>query len=100
MKKEPLLNVDGHSDAVANATEEVLTMACETGEQAVAGAKLGEVPAGMMPGEVYVHAAGGAGILLKNDGQIQIRGKVSLQGEMDVTGALRVNGLPVAVQIS
>ncbi len=79
--------------------EEVLTMACETGEQAVAGAKLGEVPAGMMPGEVYIHAAGGAGILLKNDGQIQIRGKVSLQGEMDVTGALRVNGLPVAVQI-
>lgn len=79
--------------------EEVLTMACETGEQAITGAKLGEVPAGMAPGEVYIHAAGGAGILLKNDGQIQIRGKVSLVGDMDVTGGLRVNGLPVAVQI-
>ena len=58
-------------------------------EQCVCGGKQAEVPKGMQPGEVYLHSSGGASVLLRAGGQIEIRGSV------EITGGLTVNGLPV-----
>lgn len=68
---------------------EVLTVQCATGETAVSGQRMDAPPAGMQPGEVYLHSSGGASVLLRAGGQIEIRGSV------EITGGLTVNGLPV-----
>lgn len=56
-------------------------------ERCAAGTKMPPVPEGMLPGEVYIRSAGGASAYLKNDGRIELRGRVS------ITGGLTVNGL-------
>ena len=68
--------------------EEALLLRCGDGE-AVAGV-LSAASAGLQPGEVCVFSAGGATLLLKNDGT------VLLTGNVEVTGTLKINGAPVA----
>ena len=58
-----------------------------------------DAPPGMQPGEVYLHASGGASVLLRRTGQIEIHGSVKLTGNVEVTGSLTVNGLPVQVGV-
>jgi len=58
-------------------------------EQCVAAAKQAEAPAGMKPGEAYIHA-GRSSIWLHSDGQIE------LSGNVNVRGVLRINGIPCA----
>lgn len=67
--------------------EEALLIRCG-GEEAVVGT-VAAAPAGLQPGEVCVYSAGGASILLKNDGRVLITGNV------EVTGTLKVNGAAV-----
>jgi len=57
----------------------------------VAGAKQTVAPTGLRPGEVYIHAEGGS-VYLKNDGTVELRGRILLTGQVEVTGGLRVNG--------
>ena len=54
-------------------------------EQCVAGMKQGEIPGGMRPGDVYLHA-GDAAVWLRSDGTLELRGNVK------VTGTLTING--------
>lgn len=70
--------------------EETVVLRCGS-VSAAAGAVLSEWPAGLACGEVCVRSAGGASVLLKNDGSVEITGSVN------VTGALRVNGKTVTV---
>lgn len=56
-------------------------------EQCVAGKAQEEAPAGMLPGEVYLHS-GAASVWLRKDGSILLMGNVS------VVGNLTVNGIP------
>jgi len=56
-------------------------------EQCVAGREQEEPPAGMLPGEIYLHA-GDAFLWLRKDGSILLNGNVA------VTGNLTVNGIP------
>ena len=56
-------------------------------EQCVAGREQEEPPAGMLPGEIVLHA-GGASVWLRKDGSILLNGRVN------VTGSLAVNGIP------
>ena len=67
---------------------QALLLRCGDGE-AVAGV-LSAAPAGLQPGEVCVFSAGGATLLLKNDGT------VLLTWNVEVTGTLKINGAPVA----
>lgn len=77
------------------AGEAVLVIKGGTGgeESCVAGARQTDAPKELLPGEVYIHAKGG-GIYLKNDGTVELRGHIVLKGQVDVEGALRVNGEP------
>lgn len=45
-----------------------------------------ELPVDMQEGEVYIISAGNASLHLKNDGTIQIKGNVSVNGRMFVNG--------------
>ena len=56
-------------------------------EQCVAGREQEEPPAGMLPGEIVLHA-GGTSVWLRKDGSILLNGRVN------VTGSLAVNGIP------
>ena len=58
-------------------------------EQCVAGIEQPEPPAGMVPGEIVLHA-GGSSVWLRKDGSILLNGRVN------VTGSLTVNGIPCA----
>ena len=49
----------------------------------------------VQPGEVYLSAAPGAGILLRPDGTIQLKGTLRLTGTLTVQGGLTVNGREV-----
>lgn len=59
-------------------------------EQCVCGGKQAEAPAGMKPGEVYLHVPGGSSIYLRKNGDIELTGRVCIDG------ALVVNGQPYA----
>ena len=54
-------------------------------EQCVAGREQKTVPAGMQPGEVFLHA-GDAAVWLRKDGSILLRGRVSIEGTVTVNG--------------
>jgi len=75
------------------AGETVLVIKGGTGgeESCVAGAKQTNAPAGLRPGEVYIHAEGGS-VYLKNDGTVELRGNIVLTGQVNINGTLRVNG--------
>ncbi len=75
--------------------ESVLVIKGGTGgeESCVAGAKQTGVPTEFRPGEVYIHAQSSS-VYLKNDGTVELRGRVVLTGQVEVNGALRVNGEP------
>lgn len=61
-------------------------------ESCVAGARQGETPDGLRPGEVYIHANGGS-VYLKNNGTVEVQGEgIVLNGRVDVNGSLYVNG--------
>ena len=55
-------------------------------EQCVAGARQAQVPAGMRPGEVYLFGPDGNTVYLRQDGGIELRGKVRIQGSLTVNG--------------
>ena len=69
--------------------DEALLIRCGD-EDAVAGVAVA-APPGMQPGEVCVFSAGGASVLLCNDGKVKITGSV------EISGTLRLNGAAVAV---
>ncbi|WP_369282753.1 hypothetical protein [Oscillibacter sp. GMB15532] len=75
------------------AGETVLVIKGGTGgeESCVAGAKQTDAPAGLRPGEVYIHANGGS-VYLKNDGTVELQGSIVLTGQVKINGALHVNG--------
>ena len=54
-------------------------------EQCVAGAKQ-RAPQGMEPGEVYLYGPGGGAVYLRKDGTVELRGTVSIQGQLVVNG--------------
>lgn len=75
--------------------ETVLVIKGGTGgeESCVAGAKQGDAPSGLHPGEVYIHAKGGS-VYLKNNGTVEVQGSgIVLKGRVDVNGLLYVNGV-------
>ena len=55
-------------------------------EQCVCGGKQAAVTKGMKPGEVYLYGPKGSSVYLRQDGTIQLTGRVA------VTGTLVVNG--------
>lgn len=57
-------------------------------EQCVAGMRQAAVPEGMLPGEVYLHAPGGAAVYLKQNGAVELRGEVEIKGQLVVNGEL------------
>ncbi len=66
-------------------------------EQCVAGTRPQEEARRIEPGEVYLYGPGGNSVYLKKDGSVEIRGsRVSVAGELAVSGRLTVNGRPYA----
>ena len=55
-------------------------------EQCVAGARQKQPPVALRPGEVCLYAPGGAWIRIRNDGSLELRGTVRIQGELIVNG--------------
>lgn len=55
----------------------------------VAGKKMAH-PSAPAPGEVYLSAAEGAGILLKTDGSIVLTGNLSVKGSLTVEGSVQM----------
>jgi hypothetical protein len=55
-------------------------------ETCAAGTKMPPAPPDMRPGEVLIRSAGGAEIRLKNDGGLELRGRVSIVGGLTVNG--------------
>ncbi len=54
-------------------------------EQCAAGMKQASAPAGMQPGEVYLHA-GKSSVWLHSDGTIDLTGKVNVRGSLWING--------------
>ena len=50
-------------------------------EQCVAGMEQAKIPAGMLPGEVYLYGPGGNSIYLRKNGDVEIRGSLTINGE-------------------
>lgn len=50
-------------------------------EQCVAGMQQKESPVGMQPGEVFLYGPGNNSIYLKQDGTVDIRGRLVINGE-------------------
>ena len=67
----------------------VVTMVCQGGETVILGA-LPETRQALAPGELCLKS-GGAEVFLRRDGHIELRGNVNVEG------ALTVNGDPVMV---
>ena len=44
------------------------------------------IPEGMGPGEVYLFTPGGNSVYLRSGGEIELRGKVRIQGSLTVNG--------------
>ena len=55
-------------------------------EQCVCGGKQAAVPKGMQPGEVYLYGPKGSSVYLRQDGTIQLTGRVSVNGQLIVNG--------------
>jgi hypothetical protein len=55
-------------------------------EQCVAGMKQADIPTGMRPGDVYLHA-GDAAVWLRSDGTLELRGNVQVTGRLTINGA-------------
>ena len=56
-------------------------------EQCVAGMKQASPPDGMLPGEIFLFAPGGASVFLRRDGSLEPKGvNVSIQGELSING--------------
>lgn len=66
-------------------------------EQCVAGARQGQEPEGMQPGEVYLYGPQGGTVYLRADGSVEVqsKGTVTLKGEtVSIEGLLLINGKP------
>ena len=50
-------------------------------EQCVAGMRQRTPPEGMLPGEVYLYGPGGNSVYLRQDGRVEIRGTLVINGE-------------------
>lgn len=50
-------------------------------EQSVTGMLQKEAPKGMLPGEVYLYGPGGNSIYLRQDGAVEIRGTLMINGQ-------------------
>jgi phage gp45-like len=62
-------------------------------ECCVAGAMPKDVPGGLRPGEICLHAPGGASVCLRRDGSAEIcGGTIVLRGAVSVAGSLSING--------
>lgn len=55
-------------------------------EQCVAGTRPQSAPASVRPGEVFLYGPGGNSIYLKEDGSVEIQGRVSITGSLTVNG--------------
>ena len=55
-------------------------------EHCVAGMKQDQIPEDMQPGEILVYGPGDNAIYLKQDGTIELRGRVEIQGSLVVNG--------------
>ena len=55
-------------------------------EQCVAGQQQALIPEGMGPGEVYLFTPGGNSVYLRSGGEIELQGKVRIQGSLTVNG--------------
>lgn len=55
-------------------------------EQCVCGGKQAEIPDGMKPGEVYLYGPGGNSVYLRKNGDIELKGRVSVDGLLVVNG--------------
>ena len=55
-------------------------------EQCVCGGKQAAVPKGMQPGEVYLYGPKGSSVYLRQDGTIQLTGRVAVNGQLIVNG--------------
>ena len=51
-----------------------------------AGQQQALIPEGMGPGEVYLFTPGGNSVYLRSGGEIELRGKVRIQGSLTVNG--------------
>lgn len=94
VRKLPVYGPGGYAWRPASG-ETVLVIKGGTGgeESCVAGAKQGEVPDELQPGEVYIHANGGS-VYLKENGTVEVQGDgIVLKGRVDVNGSLYVNGV-------
>mgnify|MGYP000674157347 CR=1 FL=1 len=52
----------------------------------MAGQQQALIPEGMGPGEVYLFTPGGNSVYLRSGGEIELRGKVRIQGSLTVNG--------------
>lgn len=52
-----------------------------------AGEKTAEPPKKFKDGEVFIKSAGGASIWLKNDGTVEISGRINIDGSLFLNGA-------------
>ena len=50
-------------------------------EQSVAGMLQKEAPKGMRPGEVYLYGPGGNSVYLRQDGTVEIQGRLMINGQ-------------------
>ena len=52
----------------------------------MAGQQQALIPEGMGPGEVYLFTPGGNSVYLRSGGEIELQGKVRIQGSLTVNG--------------
>lgn len=55
-------------------------------EQCVSGREQAAPPAGMQPGEVYIYGPAGGAVYLRQDGTVELRGRVEINGHLTVNG--------------
>ena len=55
-------------------------------EQCVVGARQGVAPKGMQPGEVFLSGGEGASVYLRQDGTVELRGRIVIDGELLING--------------
>ena len=56
------------------------------GRSSAAGQQQALIPEGMGPGEVYLFTPGGNSVYLRSGGEIELQGKVRIQGSLTVNG--------------
>ena len=52
----------------------------------MAGQQQALIPEGMGPGDVYLFTPGGNSVYLRSGGEIELQGKVRIQGSLTVNG--------------